>query len=131
MYARSYFYSHQRSSLSKRKYGTWIAGLKIMSGQITPPKIACLRQKSIHLNQVTRNRTPVISQGSGIAERSAERLQQALSIAYENDKLDRLRKSDQSRRMNLCAFALNWLRKAVDELRLRPKFPATHVHAIT
>jgi hypothetical protein len=33
--------------------------------------------------------------------------------------------------MNLCAFALNWLRKAVDELRIRPKFPATHVHAIS
>jgi hypothetical protein len=50
--------------------------------------------KSIHPNQVTReNETPIISQGSGIAERSAERLQQALSIAYENDKLDRLRKS--------------------------------------
>jgi hypothetical protein len=64
-----------------------------MSGQITPPKIACLRQKSIHLNQVTRNRTPVISQGSGIAERNAPRLQQVLSIAYEIDNLDRLRKS--------------------------------------
>jgi hypothetical protein len=33
--------------------------------------------------------------------------------------------------MNLCAFALNWSRKAVDELRIRPKFPATHVHAIS
>jgi hypothetical protein len=32
--------------------------------------------------------------------------------------------------MNLCAFALNWSRKAVDELRI-PKFPATHVHAIS
>jgi hypothetical protein len=33
--------------------------------------------------------------------------------------------------MNLFAFALNWSRKAVDELRIRPKFPATHVHAIS
>ena len=40
-----------------------------------------------------RNRTPVISQGSGIAERNAPRLQQELNIAYEIDNLDRLRKS--------------------------------------
>jgi hypothetical protein len=33
--------------------------------------------------------------------------------------------------MNLCAFALNWSRKAADELVIRPKFPATHVHAIS
>ena len=33
--------------------------------------------------------------------------------------------------MNLCAFALDWSRKTVDELRIRPKFPATHVHAIS
>ena len=42
-----------------------------------PPKIASLRQKSIHPNQVTReNETPIISQGSGIAEGNAARLQQ-------------------------------------------------------
>jgi len=40
-----------------------------------------------------RNETPVISRGSGIAERNAPRLQQVLSIAYEIDNLDRLRKS--------------------------------------
>jgi len=39
------------------------------------------------------NETPVISQGSGIAERNAPRLQQVLSIAYEIDSLNRLKKS--------------------------------------
>ena len=59
-----------------------------------PPKITSLRQKSIHPNQVTReNETPIISQGSGIAERKAARLQRVLSIAYEIDNLDQLRKS--------------------------------------
>ena len=40
-----------------------------------------------------RDETPIISQGSGIAERTVARLQQVFSIAYDIDNLNRLRKS--------------------------------------